>query len=196
MMAHHSSKSRGRGTLEGTNLLVAADRAGDHWTVQDAIDHIPTSGANTIFVDKGDYHEAITVPGNKAWLTIKGVTGVAEDVVIHNSRAHGMLKPDGTQWGTEGSAVATFKPHDLIVQDLTISNTFDPAAHPEINAFETQAVAVAAKGDRQIYRNVRILGRQDTLLVKGRRAPPKPGSTSSSASSEAVSTSSSATPPR
>nr|WP_240982655.1 pectinesterase family protein [Streptomyces sp. S3(2020)] len=169
MLAHHSGKNtRGRGLAEGTTSFVAANGTGDYWTVQAAIDAAPAGGtAHTVFLDQGDYHETITVPTNRQWLTVMGVTGVAEDVVIHNTRAHGMLKPDGTQWGTEGSAVATFKAPDLTVKDLTISNTFDPAAHPEISPFETQAVAVAAKADRQVYRNVRILGRQDTLLVKG-----------------------------
>ncbi|MET8976324.1 pectinesterase family protein [Streptomyces sp. NPDC004539] len=169
MLAHHSGKNtRGRGLAEGTTSFVAADGTGDHRTVQSAIDAAPSGGSPyTVFVDKGDYHEVITVPANRRWLTLMGVTGVAEDVVVHNTRAHGMLKPDGTQWGTEGSAVATFKAPDLTVRDLTVSNTFDPVAHPEVDEFETQAVAVAAKGDRQVYRNVRILGRQDTLLVKG-----------------------------
>ncbi|WP_330293070.1 pectinesterase family protein [Streptomyces sp. NBC_00576] len=168
MLAHHSNKgTRGRGALEGTSFLVANDGTGDYWTVQEAIDHIPSSGANTVFIDTGVYHEVITVASNKSWLTIQGVSGKAQDVIIYNTRAHGMLQPDySTQWGTEGSAVATFKSTNLTVKDLTVSNTFDPATHPEISPYETQAVAIAAKGDRQVYDNVRILGHQDTLLVK------------------------------
>lgn len=169
MLAHHSDKhTKGKGLLEGSTTLVAPDGTGDYWTVQAAIDAAPDSGANNIFIDKGVYHEAINVPSNKSWLTIQGVSGNALDVVIYNTRCNGMINPlTGTKYGTQGSAVATFRPANLTVQDLKIVNTFDPAAHPEISPYETQAVAIAAMGDRQVYRNVEISSRQDTLLVKG-----------------------------
>lgn len=168
MLAHHSGRNSRDELLEGSTLLVAPDGTGDHWTVQAAIDAAPTSGANTIVIDKGVYHEAISVPSSKSWLTIQGVTGNASDVVIYNSRAHGMINPaTGLKYSTQGSAVATFRPPNLTVKDLTISNTFDRNAHPEINQYETQAVAIAAMGDRQVYDNVSIMSHQDTLLVKG-----------------------------
>ncbi|MDX2939764.1 pectinesterase family protein [Streptomyces ipomoeae] len=169
MLAHHSDKNtKGRGLLEGSTVLVAPDGTGDHWTVQAAINAAPESGACTIFVDKGVYHEAISVPKDKSWLTIQGVSGNRSDIVIYNTRCHGMINPaTGQKWGTQGSAVATFRPPNLTVKDLTISNTFDRDAHPEISPYETQAVAVAAMGDRQVYDNVAIMSHQDTLLVKG-----------------------------
>ncbi|WP_405816662.1 pectinesterase family protein [Streptomyces sp. NBC_01390] len=169
MTVHHSDQdTSGKHLLEGSLLAVSPYGDGDHWTVQAAIDHVPSSGANTIVIEKGVYHEVISVPKSKSWLTIKGVTGNRADVVIYNTRCHGMINPaTGAQWGTQGSAVATFRPPNLTVQDLTISNTFDRAAHPEISPYETQAVAVAAMGDRQTYRNVAIWSHQDTLLVKG-----------------------------
>ncbi|UUU23322.1 pectinesterase family protein [Streptomyces sp. DSM 40750] len=152
-------------------LVVAPDGSGHFRTVQAAIDAVPVDGhAYTILVRKGIYHEVIDVPKDKTHLTIKGATNNAADTVIYNFRAHGTRKPDGTMYGTGGSAVATFRPADLTVENLTVMNTFDPKAHPEIGPYETQAVAVAAQGDRQVYRNVRILSRQDTLLVKA----PKP----------------------
>lgn len=169
MMAHHSDKdTKGKGFLEGSTLFVAPDGFGDYTTVQAAINAAPEDGANSILIDKGSYHEVINVPADKTWLTIEGVTGNNADVLIWNSRAHGMINPStGAMYGTGGSAVATFKPANLTVQNLKIVNTFDPAAHPEIGPYETQAVAVAAQGDRQVYRNVEISSRQDTLLVKG-----------------------------
>ncbi|MDX3629139.1 pectinesterase family protein [Streptomyces europaeiscabiei] len=169
MMAHHSDKnSRGRGFLAETTLLVAADGTGDYWTVQDAINAIPNSGDNTIVIDTGVYHEVISVPKGKSWLTIESVSGKRGDVIIHNSRCNGMINPStGAKYGTQGSAVATFRPPNLTVRNLTISNTFNRAAHPEISPYETQAVAVAAMGDRQVFRNVSIMSHQDTLLVKG-----------------------------
>ncbi len=169
MTAHHSSiDSRGKHLSEDSLLYVSSDGTGDHWTVQAAIDAVPDSGANTILINKGIYHEVISVPKDKSWLTIKGLTGNREDVIIYNTRCHGMINPaTGAKYGTQGSAVATFRPPNLTVKDLTISNGFDRAAHPEIDPYETQAVAVAAMGDRQVYDNVAIMSRQDTLLVKG-----------------------------
>ncbi|MET7690428.1 pectinesterase family protein [Streptomyces sp. NPDC005483] len=168
MLAHHSGKNSGGKKLEGSTKLVAPDGTGDYWTVQAAINAAPTYGVNTIFIDKGVYHEVISVPKDKSWLTIQGVTGNRGDVVIYNTRCNGMINPaTGTKYGTQGSAVATFRPPNLTVQDLTISNTFDSNAHPEISPYETQAVAIAAMGDRQTYDNVSIMSHQDTLLVKG-----------------------------
>jgi pectin methylesterase-like acyl-CoA thioesterase len=162
------SKPRRQLTTDRT-FIVARDGSGDYRTIQSAINAVPADGvAHTIVIDKGIYREAITVPSNKTHLTIKGATGVSPwDVYIYNDRAHGTRRPDGSLYGTEGSATATFKARDLTVQDLTIANTFNAKAHPEIGPFETQAVAVAAKGDRQVFDNVTIKGRQDTLLVKG-----------------------------
>ncbi|WRZ54112.1 pectinesterase family protein [Streptomyces sp. NBC_01314] len=168
MLAHHSGvQSQGRRLAAGSLLHVSLDGDGDYWTVQAAIDAVPDGGTNTITISKGVYHEVISVPASKSWLTIQGVGGAA-DVVIYNTRAHGMLNPaTGAKYGTQGSAVATFRPPNLTVENLTISNTFDSAAHPEIDPYETQAVAIAAMGDRQTYSNVNIYGRQDTLYVKG-----------------------------
>ncbi|WP_200304174.1 pectinesterase family protein [Streptomyces adelaidensis] len=172
-LAHHSdegTKTHIRHTelYEADRRLVSPYGSGDYWTVQEAINAAPTSGSSEIVIEKGVYHEVLTVPKDKSWLTIEGVTGNRADVVIYNSRCHGMINPStGQKYGTQGSAVATFRPPNLTVKDLTISNTFDRAAHPEISAYETQAVAVAALGDRQTYFNVSIMGHQDTLLAKG-----------------------------
>ena len=72
----------------------------------------------------------------------------------------------GTIYGTEGSAVLTVKAPGVTVGGITVQNTFDPANHPEVDAYSTQVVASAAEGDRQIYTQVRLISRQDTVLVK------------------------------
>ncbi|MGW1785279.1 pectinesterase family protein [Streptomyces sp. NPDC002143] len=155
------------GKQPASTFTVAADGSAQFRTVQSAIDAVPTDGAPySIVVNKGTYNEVITVPKNKPNLTIKGATGKAEDVVITAGRAHGLLKPDGTPYGTEGSATASFKAPNLRVEGLTITNSFNPSAHPEVGPYETQAVALSATGDRQVYTNVRLIGRQDTVLAK------------------------------
>lgn len=170
MMAHHSNRDtvHDRELYETSARYVSQDGFEDHTTVQDAINAVPNGTSRIIYIAKGVYNEVISVPKSKSWLTIKGLSSTRSDVVIYNTRCHGMINPaTGLKYGTQGSAVATFSSPDLTVLNLTIQNTFDPAAHPEISPYETQAVAVAAMGDRQVFRNVAIMGRQDTLLVKG-----------------------------
>ncbi|WP_330351325.1 pectinesterase family protein [Streptomyces sp. NBC_00582] len=166
---------------ETSNLWVEPDAFGDYPTIQDAINAVadyptiqdannaaPSDGVQHVLVlAKGTYHEAITVPASKRNLFIKGETGNAADVVITADRAHGTINPaTGLAYGTEGSAVATFKAPDITVANVTIQNTFNPADHPEVDAYSTQAVAVAAEGDRQTFTQDRIISRQDTILAK------------------------------
>ncbi|WP_322749024.1 MULTISPECIES: pectinesterase family protein [unclassified Frankia] len=147
-----------------STVTVAVDGSGQYRTVQAAIDAVPADGAaHTIIVAKGTYHEVVSVPATKARLTIKGATGNPEDVVITFGNASGTAKPGGGTYGTEGSATATFKAPDLTVTGITIANSFNPAANPSIT--NTQAVALAAEGDRQVYTNDRIISTQDTLLA-------------------------------
>jgi pectin methylesterase-like acyl-CoA thioesterase len=157
-----------RHLMEDATLTVAGDGTAEFKTVQAAIDAVPADDgvARTILIDPGTYNEVITVPSNKPNLTIKGATGNAADVAIKFDRAHGYLKPDGTKYGTQGSAVASFKAPNLRVEDLTIQNTFDPKAHPEVSPYETQAVALLAMADRQVYNNLRIVSTQDTVYAK------------------------------
>lgn len=117
--------------------------------------------------NKGVYNETISVPKNRTHLTIEGATGTSGDVVITAGHAHGMINPaTGAVYGTQGSATATFRPADLTVSGIKFVNSFNPADHPEIDQYSTQAVALAAMGDRQSYTNCQFIGIQDTVLAK------------------------------
>jgi pectin methylesterase-like acyl-CoA thioesterase len=142
------------------SLTVAKDGSGTYRTVQSAID--AAGPGDSITVAEGTYREVIDVPTSKEGLTIKGETGDAEDVVITYGNAAGATRPDGSAYGTAGSATATFSADDLTVTGVTVQNTFDRAAHPEVT--RTQAVAVNARGDRQVFRNARFVGHHDTVL--------------------------------
>ncbi|WP_329276322.1 pectinesterase family protein [Streptomyces sp. NBC_01451] len=163
-----SSTRRKLSVAEVDSLYVEPDPFGDYPTIQAAIDAAPSDGVErTIVLAAGTYQETIVVPASKVNLFIKGETGNAADVVITADRAHGTINPaTGQPYGTQGSAVATFKASGVTVGSVTIQNTFDPAQHPEIDAYSTQAVAVAAEGDRQTFVQDRIISRQDTILAK------------------------------
>jgi pectin methylesterase-like acyl-CoA thioesterase len=148
-----------------TSVTVAKDGSGNYTTVQAAINAAPSGNSSryTITIKPGTYHEIVSVPSNKPFITLAGSTGTATDVVIEFNNASGTAKPGGGTYGTSGSASVTISGHDFIAQNLTMANTFDEAGHPEIA--NKQAVAVNTQADRVTFNNVRFLGNQDTLLA-------------------------------
>ncbi|MEZ0065661.1 pectin methylesterase-like acyl-CoA thioesterase [Streptacidiphilus sp. MAP12-20] len=142
-------------------LAVAAGGGAQYRTVQAAVN--AASAGDTVLIAKGTYHETVTVPATKTGLNLVGATGSAADVVITFGNAAGAGRPDGSRYGTMGSATATFAAAGMSVKNLTVANSFSKAANPGING--SQAVALAAEGDRQVYLNDRFLGHQDTLLA-------------------------------
>jgi len=143
------------------NVVVAKDGSGTHTTVQAGIDAVSAGG--TISVKPGTYHEVISVPAGKTGITLRGTTGKASDVVVDYDNANGTKKPDGSTYGTSGSATATIAANGFTATALTFRNSFDRNAHPEITG--TQAVAVKTTGDRMVFDNVTFLGHQDTLYA-------------------------------
>ncbi|MEV7177609.1 pectinesterase family protein [Kitasatospora sp. NPDC093679] len=144
----------------GRILTVAADGSAAHRTVQSAVD--AAGPGDTVLIARGTYRETVNVPAAKKGLTLQGATGNAEDVVLAYDNAAGTPKPGGGTHGTEGSATLTVSADGTTVTGLTVQNTFERSAHPGTTA--TQAVALAARGDRQQYLNSRFIGHQDTVL--------------------------------
>ncbi|MFE5861510.1 pectinesterase family protein [Streptomyces virginiae] len=148
------------GPAGSRTLTVAADGSAAHRSVQAAVD--AAAAGDTVLVARGTYRETVNVPASKGGLTLKGATGNAEDVVITYDNASGTPKPEGGTYGTAGSATATFAANDITVTGVTVENTWERSAHPDVK--DTQAVAVNASGDRQKYLNSRFIGHQDTVL--------------------------------
>jgi len=153
------------------DVTVAADGSGDVTTLQQALAAVPAGTAtkpSVVVVEPGTYRGVVS--SSKSNLVIAGSTGDPRDVVLTFDNANGTPRSATTcpavvaaTCGTAGSATVTLSGAGVQVRDLTISNTFDKAAHPEIGTYNTQAVALRATGDRQVYRDVRLLGVQDTL---------------------------------
>ncbi|MFI6094657.1 pectinesterase family protein [Lentzea sp. NPDC051213] len=155
--AHRVKNLKAGAQPAGRHLVVGADFA----TVQAAIDAAPAGAVITL--KKGVYREVVKIPASKRGLTLRGATGRAQDVVIEYDNASGTKKPDGTTYGTTGSATATIAADDFTARDITFRNSFDRRKHPEITA--TQAVAVKATGDRMFFDRVHFEGHQDTLYA-------------------------------
>jgi pectinesterase len=132
-----------------TTITVAADGSGNYTTVQAAI---AAAGSGTVIsVRAGTYHGQVSIPANRSGITIQGATGTATDVVITGNT------PQSTA-GAQGSATLLDLARDTTIKNVTIQNTYGEGS---------QALAVYAGGDRQVYRNVRMLGFQDTFLSWG-----------------------------
>jgi len=145
-------------------ITVAADGSGDYRTVQEAVDAVPAGTATTIRIKPGTYRGAITVPSNKTDVRMEGLGGDPSAVVIVENHSAGTLKPDGTTYGTSGSATAVVNGRGFAATNLTIANDFDEAAHAGDPGH--QAVALNLSSDRSQLLNVRLLGNQDTFYVK------------------------------
>jgi pectinesterase len=146
-------------------VVVAADGSGEVTTIQAAVDAVPVGNTEpfAILVKPGQYKERVLIPADRPHIVLTGLGRDPEDVVITDDRANGTPKPEGGTWGTSGSASVTVDASDLVVRNLTLSNSFDEAAHPEITS--RQAVAVLTRADRLSFENVRFLGNQDTLYL-------------------------------
>lgn len=127
-------------------LQVAKDGSGDYRTVQEAVDALPFSGGE-IAIYSGIYREVVTI--RKPHVHLYGLdSDPAKTVLVYNN---GPLNG-----GTFASATVFVEADDITIDHLTIENDLGPKG---------QAVALAALGDRGVFRNLRILGMQDTLYA-------------------------------
>ncbi|MDX3240405.1 pectinesterase family protein [Streptomyces sp. ME18-1-4] len=133
-----------------TTITVASDGSGNYTTIQAAIAAAPSG--TIINIKPGTYRGQVSIPSGKSGLTLRGTTGTATDVVITGNA------PASTV-GTSGSATVLNMAKNTTVNGVTIANTYD--------RHDSQALALYAGGDRQVYRNVRLLGYQDTFLSWG-----------------------------
>ena len=138
------------GAHAATTITVAADGSGNYKTIQQAIS--AASSGTVISVKKGTYKGQVNIPSGKSSITIQGATGTASDVVITGNTSQ------SAAGSATGSATVLNMAKSTTMKHLTMANTFGSGS---------QALALYAGGDRQVYENVRLLGRQDTFLSWG-----------------------------
>ena len=138
-------------------------------TVQEALDAAPVFGGDwQIKLRKGRYVEKLSI-------TKSGIRLIGEDreqTIISFDAYAGQVKPSGGFWGTEGSATLSIRASDFSAENLSIENSFDYLANmardrngPDfIRGSQALAVFIGGQGaDRSSFRNVNLLGYQDTL---------------------------------
>ena len=118
-------------------------------TVQDAIDALPAAGGD-IAIKPGTYREVVSI--RKSHVHVHGEGDPAATTIVYD---HG--PPYG---GTFASATVFVEADDVTVDHLTIAN--------DLGAGKGQGVALAVTADRAVFRDVRLLGAQDTLFAASR----------------------------
>ncbi|MEZ0164288.1 pectinesterase family protein [Kineococcus sp. LSe6-4] len=115
-----------------------------------------------IVVHPGRYVEHLRIEPRPAPLTIRSLTGRAQDVVLTFDLCQGDRDRTGLPYGQD-CATLTVAADDVTLADLTVENTFDRDAEPD--QVEAQAIALRTLGDRITVQRCRVLARQDTLLL-------------------------------
>ncbi|MGY5107104.1 pectinesterase family protein, partial [Streptomyces sp. 900105245] len=124
-----------------TTLTVAADGSGQYKSVQAAVDAVPAN--NTARVDikvaPGTYRGTVNIPANKPHITVVGTGSSRKSTLLVEGHAAGSKKPDGSTYGTSGSATVTVLAADTQLRNLSVSNDYDESKDTSIAA---QAVAL------------------------------------------------------
>jgi len=148
-----------------TPIVVAADGSGQFKTVQSAIDSIPEGNAEwrVIVLKPGTYREQLSINESKIFIILRGEDKDAAKTILTFNRFATIDDPKapGKKIGTPDSETVSIRADNFIAENITFENTAGRGR---------PAIALRTAGDRQIFRNCRFLGWQDTLWVDGKRA--------------------------
>jgi len=149
---------------QGTVLTVGGGASGSFSTVQAAVNALPATGG-TININSGTYREVVHI--NTANVRLVGLGASPSNVVITFDNSAGTSNGSGGTLGTNGSATVFAHGNGFFAQNLTIQNTFD-LEHNQDTTAGAQAVALFVDADKAVFRNVRLIGRQDTLWANSK----------------------------
>ncbi|MGF9696132.1 pectinesterase family protein [Paenibacillus sp. MABNR03] len=147
--------------IPATTLTVASDGSAQFEQVQDAIDASPNNATvpTVIRIKDGIYREKLNVPSSKTHLRMVGESREGTILVYGDSAS--TLDGNGNPLGTSNSYSFRVQTNDFTAEHLTIQNDAGDNAG--------QAVALFARGDRLVFRDVSLKGWQDTLYVNDGR---------------------------
>jgi pectinesterase len=150
---------------EPAPIVVAPDGSGQFKTIQSAIDSIPDNNAEwrLILIKPGTYRERLVINERKTFIILRGEDKEVRRTLLTFNRYAGMVDPEapGNKLGPNGSETVVIQADNFIAENITFENSSGAVA---------PAVAMRAMGDKQVFRNCRFLGWQDTLWVDGTRA--------------------------
>ncbi|WP_213806249.1 pectinesterase family protein [Granulicella sp. dw_53] len=140
------------------DIKTGTEAVSEFPTIQMALDHHPNATPNRdgspgrvfLHIAPGIYHERIVITQNHPNITLIGTGSRPQDVVITNSFN---AKQAG---GTFLTATVTVESPGFEAANLTFENSAGNTG---------QAVAIAVRSDRAIFKHCRFLGDQDTLFA-------------------------------
>ena len=139
-------------------LDVAADGSGQYRSVQAAVDAPVAAGQPALIrLAAGTYREVVEVPAGAPPIELLGA-GATRTTLVFDNHASRTNPATGQPFGTFGSATMFVRGDDFRASRLAIANDAGPVG---------QAVALAVVGTRAAFREVRLLGHQDTVYLQG-----------------------------
>ena len=142
-------------------FYVAADGTGDYYSVQAAVSKVPASGG-VLSVAPGVYRERVFV--TQPHVTIRSANPDPTKTVIVFSMSR------GTPPSQQGTATVRVHADDFTAENITIQNDFYRTNKQDEKSAGAPALSVS--GDRNVFRNVRIVGDQNTLYLSARNCGP------------------------
>ena len=139
------------------SAVVSGDGSEEYMTVQQGIDALGPDGG-TVSIRPGTYREVLHIA--KPHVRMEGTGDSPEKVVIVSSNSA------YSSGSTFKSATVFVTADDFFAQNLSFQNDFSKNQKPQEQG--SQALALSVTGDRAAFRNVRILGAQDTLYAASR----------------------------
>jgi pectinesterase len=138
-------------------IVVALDGSGDHKTVQEALNAVPSNNKNpfTIYIRNGVYYEKLFLDSAKNFVTLIGEDKF-KTILTYNDHS-GKLSPSGDTINTRTSWSFKIRANDLTAKNITFQNDAGFTAG--------QAVAVESDGDKAMFVNCRFIGNQDVLFT-------------------------------
>ena len=138
-------------SAEVPKTITVGPKGADFTTIQAAVNAAPDAGA-VIRIRPGVYREVVHV--EKPGIEFRGETDDPSKVVLvyDNSAA--------STCGTRCSGTLFVNGKDFVATEMTIANDYS-----KTSKVPSQAVAVMVRGDRAVFRKVRLLGAQDTLYA-------------------------------
>ena len=154
------------GPPAGTKAIVAKDGSGNYTNIQAAINAVPTGQTAPwkIYIKKGKYVEAVSIPGNKPFIQLIGES-LAETIISYDNYS-GKANPAGGTYGTSTCGTVIINATDVMLMNLSIENAtgYGVNANALVPApgDGPQAVAVYTTSDRVVFYNCRLNSGQDT----------------------------------
>jgi pectinesterase len=145
-----------------TNVYVATDGSAQFTSVQSAIMSVPMGTSENpvvIHIAPGTYKELIYIQREKRFFKLVGQS--ATNTILTFNLYAGITNAEGKPIGTFKTPSTWIDADDFTAENLTFENSAGPVG---------QALAIRVDGDREIFRNCRFLGWQDTILLnRGRQ---------------------------